>query len=46
MGKKWLARKTRLRLVLLGGEIVGPAEKFQVIAGTIATYFIHQFDKA
>jgi hypothetical protein len=46
MRKKRLAGKARLRLVLFGGEIVSAAEKFEVVAGTVAAHFIYQFDEA
>ena len=41
-----LARKPRLRLVLLGGEIVGAAQKFEVVAGAVPAHLVHQLDEA
>ena len=41
-----LAGKAGLRLVLLGGEIVGAAEEFEVVAGAVAAHFVDQLDEA
>ena len=41
-----LAREARLSFVLLGGEIVGAAEEFEIVAGTIAADLVHQLDEA
>ena len=41
-----LAGKARLSLVLLGGEIVGAAQEFEIVAGTVAAHFVQQLDKA
>ena len=46
MREERFAREARLRLVLLGGEIVRAAEKFEVVARTIAAHLVHQLDKA
>ena len=46
MRKIGLAGKAHLRLVLLGGEIVGAAQEIEIVAGTIAAHFVHQLDKA
>ena len=40
MREERLAGKAGLRFVLLGGEIVGAAEKVEVVAGTIAADFV------
>ncbi len=46
MREERLAGKARLRFVLLGGEIVGAAKEFEVVAGTVAANFVGQLDKA
>ena len=46
MREERLAGEARLRLVLLGGEIKGAAEKFEVVAGAVPAHFVHQLDKA
>ena len=46
MREERFAGKARLRFVLFGGEIVGAAKKFEVVAGTVAADFVDQFDKA
>jgi hypothetical protein len=46
MREEWLTGKARLRLMLLGGEIVSAAEEFEVVARTVAAHFVYQFDKA
>ena len=46
MRKVGLAGKPRLRFVLLGGEIVGAAEKFEIVSGTILAHFVQQLGKA
>ena len=38
-----LAGKARLRLVLLGGEIVGAAQKVEIVAGTVLAHLVEQF---
>ena len=32
--------------MLLGGEIIGAAKKFEIVAGAIAADLVHQLDKA
>ena len=46
MGKVGLAGEARLRLVLLGGEIVGAAQEVEIVARTVAAHLVHQLDKA
>jgi len=31
--------------MLLGSKIVGPAQKIEIVAGTIAADIVHQFDE-
>jgi hypothetical protein len=46
MGEERLARESRLRLVLLGSEIKGAAEKFQVVTRPVPAHLVHQLDEA
>ena len=41
-----LAGKARLRLVLLGGEIVGAAKEVEIVAGAILAHLVQQLDEA
>ena len=46
MRKVGLAGKAQLRLVLLGGEIVGAAQQVDIVAGAILADFVDQLDEA
>ena len=46
MRKVGLAGAARLRLVLLGGEIVGAAQEFEIVARPVAMHLVGQLDEA
>src|SRR5260370_27976971 len=46
MRKKRLARQARLRLVLLGGKIIGAAKELKIVTGSVAAELVHQLDEA
>ena len=45
MRQKRFAGQARLRFMLFGCKIVGAAQKFKIIPGTIAAQLVHQLDK-